>query len=67
MPDSREGIDNDSINTEASNSELSKKSMVRTHSGCQVKLPSKYDGFKMTTAEIRLMQAELIIDTASGV
>jgi hypothetical protein len=65
--EAREGIDDDTVNTEASNSESSKQSVVKTRSGRQVKFPRKYDGFEMTAAEIRLIQLEQMNETTSEV
>ena len=51
-PEAREGVDNDSINIVVSDSESPKQSIIKTCSSRQVKLWSKYDGFKMIAAEI---------------
>jgi hypothetical protein len=55
-PEACEWAENDTDNNEASNYKSSRESVIKTRSGHQVKLLSKYRGFKMTAAEIWLMQ-----------
>ncbi len=57
--EAREGEDDNAV-TEASDSDVEPER--KTRSGCIVHMRKRYDGYEMTTAEIRLIKFELSLD-----